>query len=66
MSKQIRNSARLIFGLFFGVIGVIGFILPLVPGTPFLLIAAACFNSMEEEELVTKSANPSPPNQTSS
>jgi len=40
----------MVLGVVFGIIGVVGFILPLVPGTPFLLIAAACFNAMEPEE----------------
>ena len=47
MFKQIRNAARIIVGSLSAVLGVIGIILPLVPGTPFLLLAVACFNSLE-------------------
>ncbi|URR36849.1 YbaN family protein [Thermosynechococcus sp. HN-54] len=53
----------MVLGVIFGIIGLVGFILPLVPGTPFLLIAAACFNSMEPEETssVSSPRNESPP-----
>ncbi|AFY60462.1 DUF454 family protein [Synechococcus sp. PCC 6312] len=47
--KQVQNTARLALGIFFGLIGMIGIILPLIPGTPFLLLAAACFSGLEEE-----------------
>ncbi|HIK22274.1 MAG: DUF454 family protein [Cyanobacteria bacterium J003] len=61
VTKNIRNTARMVLGVIFGIIGVVGFILPLVPGTPFLLMAAACFNSMEPEETSSAQGNESPP-----
>ncbi|HIK24626.1 MAG TPA: DUF454 family protein [Thermosynechococcus sp. M46_R2017_013] len=61
MTKSIRNTARMVLGVIFGIVGLVGFILPLVPGTPFLLIAAACFNSMEPEETSSAQGNESPP-----
>ncbi|WP_299043806.1 DUF454 family protein [uncultured Thermosynechococcus sp.] len=51
VTQSIRNIAPLVLGVIFGIVGVVGFILPLVPETPFLLIAAACFNSREPEEI---------------
>ncbi|MCP6760301.1 MAG: YbaN family protein [Fischerella sp. CENA71] len=47
MFKQIRNAARIFVGSISAVVGVVGILLPLIPGTPFLLIAAACFSSLE-------------------
>jgi uncharacterized membrane protein YbaN (DUF454 family) len=47
MFKQLRNAARIAAGIGLAVLGVIGIILPLVPGIPFLLASAACFNSLE-------------------
>ncbi|MFN4196272.1 MAG: DUF454 family protein [Thermosynechococcus sp.] len=60
VTKSIRNTARMVLGVIFGIIGVLGFILPLVPRIPFLLIAAACFNSMEPEEISSAQGNESP------
>ncbi|MDS3861512.1 DUF454 family protein [Thermosynechococcaceae cyanobacterium BACA0444] len=47
--KHVQNSARMVLGILFGLIGIIGIILPLIPGTPFLLLAAACLSGLEEE-----------------
>jgi uncharacterized protein len=47
MLKQIRNTGRIVVGSFCIVLGVIGIILPLVPGTPFLLVAAFFFSTLE-------------------
>jgi uncharacterized membrane protein YbaN (DUF454 family) len=47
MIKEIRNAARIIIGSVCVVIGIIGVILPLLPGTPFLLVAAYCFSTLE-------------------
>ncbi|PMB01988.1 hypothetical protein CEN49_26570 [Fischerella thermalis CCMEE 5273] len=47
MFKQMRNAARIIVGSISAVIGVVGILLPLIPGTPFLLVAAACFCALE-------------------
>lgn len=47
MFKQIRNTARIVVGSVCTVFGVIGLLLPLVPGTPFLLVAALCFSTLE-------------------
>ncbi|OKH52698.1 hypothetical protein NIES2101_13750 [Calothrix sp. HK-06] len=48
MFKQVRNTARIVVGSVCTVIGIIGILLPLLPGTPFLLVAAACFSSLEQ------------------
>lgn len=48
MLKQIKNAALIAAGTICAGIGVIGILLPLIPGTPFLLVAAACFNAIEQ------------------
>lgn len=40
----MRRYIWLIFGWVFVALGVIGIVLPLLPTTPFLLVAAACFS----------------------
>jgi len=39
----LRRALYVIAGHVFVVIGILGIILPLLPGTPFLLIASACY-----------------------
>ncbi|MFN3679490.1 DUF454 domain-containing protein [Thermosynechococcus sp.] len=60
VTKSIRRTARMVLGVIFGIIGVLGFILSLVPRIPFLLIAAACFNSTEPEETASAQGNELP------
>lgn len=47
MVKTIKNVVLVATGTLCVVLGVIGILLPLVPGIPFLLLAAACFNALE-------------------
>ncbi len=59
--KQLQNSARMFLGVVFGLIGLIGLVMPLIPGVPFLLLAAACLNGLDNEEMTTPSRDPDRP-----
>ena len=45
----IKKSGLIFFGILSIVIGVIGIFLPILPTTPFLLIAAHCFIKSSEK-----------------
>ena len=48
MRQTLIRTLYLTTGLFFVLLGLIGVLLPLVPTTPFLLVAAFCFSRSSE------------------
>lgn len=41
--KDIKNVLLIVFGSLFVLLGVIGLLLPVVPTTPFLIVAGICY-----------------------
>ena len=48
MRQTLIRTLFLISGIFFVLLGIIGLLLPLVPTTPFLLVATFCFSRSSE------------------
>lgn len=48
MQKTVIKTLYLIAGGFFVLLGLVGVVLPLLPTTPFLLVATFCFSRSSE------------------
>jgi len=42
--KGIQKATLMAIGAVTLVIGIVGVLLPLIPGTPFLIVSAVCFS----------------------
>ncbi|OKH52297.1 hypothetical protein NIES2101_14950 [Calothrix sp. HK-06] len=45
--RTVKNAVLITVGSISLVVGVVGVILPLLPGTPFLILSAFCFSQVE-------------------
>lgn len=58
MLKLIKNAALLVVGTVSLALGIVGIILSLIPGIPFLILATFCFialfESISQEKLASK------------
>jgi uncharacterized protein len=51
MLKVLKNAALLVVGTMSLGVGIVGVILPVLPGTPFLILAFFCFAALLESIL---------------
>ena len=57
-SSRLVRAVFLVLGTLFVVIGVIGIVVPVLPTTPFLLLAAACYARGSQRSHAWLLANP--------
>ena len=51
MLKTLKNAALLVVGTVSLAVGIVGVLLPILPGTPFLILAFFCFSALLESIL---------------